>query len=412
MKQLFLFLLVLPCIAQGQSCCGEHLLEQFSTIVQSDSVYAQNQTTYTGTGRNLSLRIYDAVENNCPKRPLLILVHGGAFGGGNYDQMGNIAGQFARRGYVVISAGYRTGFVSSGPLCPIDTAELIRACYRGIQDIRGAIRWSKDRHEQLRIDTNLVFLAGWSAGAYISSSIAYLDLESEQPAQTLALNDITQGNNTFSRPNLGSVQGSISLGNHSASILGFASFSGAFLFPQSIPEGTKPAALFFNNKRDDYSVPYEGCDNDLWLYNCPDGLPSVCGVEAMISTFNQLEIPLDFAIYDTAACAHSMHQPCFPFFLEEMEIMAVVFQNLMSCNEATGIEAADETQASRAYMIETGTAFIPWDLENDQIDLLDSSGNLMLKTSSQNQQLQTSFLKPGIYFLVSKNKRARRLVVR
>jgi len=108
-----------------------------------------------------------------------------------------------------------------------------------------------------------VFAAVWSARAYIFIGIAYIDLESEKPSRTFEPPPFKLGQNTILRPNLGSVNGYISLGNHTANILGFTSFSVAFLFPENIAEGRKPIALFFNNKRDDFSVPYESYNDDL-----------------------------------------------------------------------------------------------------------------------------------------------------
>jgi pimeloyl-ACP methyl ester carboxylesterase len=410
-KRFILLFLLLPLFATSQSCCGEHITEKFSFIVQRDSVFARNQITYTGNERELSLRIYEAIGNDCQFRPLLMLVHGGAFGGGSFDQMGDIANQFARRGYVVISAGYRTGFASSGPLCPTDTTELIRAWYRGIQDIRGAIRWSKDRYQQLRIDTNLVFAAGWSAGAYISAGLAYLDLESEQPVQTLEMPPIMSGFNNYLRPDLGSVQGSISIGNHTSTIRGFASFSGAFLFPQNIPEGTKPAALFFNNKRDDYSVPYEGCDNDLWEYNCSQGYPNVCGIEAMTSTLEELQIPYTYTVYDTVPCGHNMHQPCFPFFIEEMNKMAVFFDAQMNCPESLYIAQEAFQKPKCNQLVEFGIATITWQDNMDNVSIFNAKGGLVRIAKSSNYQLRISDLKKGLYYLVSSNQPVCRLLI-
>jgi pimeloyl-ACP methyl ester carboxylesterase len=408
---IFLLLLLCPLLSKTQSCCGEHITEQWSSIFTSDSIYAQNQIDYAGFNRNISLRIYDALGNDCPKRPLLILVHGGAFGGGSYTQMADLAEQFTRRGYVVISAGYRLGFSSSGPLCPRDTTELIRAWYRGIQDIRGAIRWSKDRHASLRIDTNLVFAAGWSAGAYISSGIAYLDLEAEKPLQAFELPALTSGQTTILRPDLGSVNGNISLGNHTANIRGFASFSGAFLFPENIPNGRKPAALFFNNKRDDFSVPFENCDNDLWVYNCPQGFPKVCGIEAMTSTLEQQNIPYDYTVYDTLPCGHSMHQPCFPFFLEEVNKMAEFFQAQMSCNEIISIQNSPEKSRSRNIIISSNQTTLPWNLNDKKVDLFSLDGKLITKLQVNNSQILVPSLKPGTYLIHSETSMPVRLLV-
>ncbi|MEX1187641.1 MAG: alpha/beta hydrolase [Bacteroidia bacterium] len=399
--RLFILLAFSITSAQAQSCCGNHIDESFPSVFTRDSVYASSQETYSGNLVNLSLRIYDTQENTCNSRPLLLLVHGGAFGGGSYTQMAELANRFATRGYVVISAGYRLGFASSGALCPTDTSELIRAWYRGMQDIRSSIRWAKERHASLRIDTNLVFLAGWSAGAYISSGIAYLDRAQEKPNQCFEINSINTNGNDLSRPDLGPIEGLSNLNDYSDNIVGFASFSGAFLFSENIELGRKPGALFFNNKQDDYSVPYETCEQDLWQYNCLQGYPTVCGIEAMTPLLEELQIAYDYRVYDTVPCGHSMHQSCFPLFDEEVSIMAEFFNQLMDCNSTTSILQKEENKAIRNLFLESGNVSIPWDNQKIPCSILNSNGSFVNSVYAKDGRLKLPNLLPGIYYLKS-----------
>lgn len=401
---LILILLVLANLVSAQSCCGEHLNEDFPSVFTRDSVYATNQETFSGSLVDLSLRIYDTQERTCVNSPLLILVHGGAFGGGNFVQMAELATRFAKRGYLVVSAGYRTGFASNGVLCPSDTSELIRAWYRGMQDIRSSIRWAKARHNSLRIDTNLVFLAGWSAGAYISSGIAYLDLSQEKPAQTYAIQDIASNGNFYQRPDLGPVHGLTNINGYSDHIAGFASFSGAFLFPENIPEGNKPAALFFNNKQDDFSVPYETCEQDLWEYNCPQGYPTVCGIEAMTSTLEDLNITYDYRVYDTVPCGHNMHIPCFPMFDEEVSIMANFFNDVMYCNTTTSVGSTESSQTITNLVLDKSDSEISWNYGNSEVLIYNSQGKLVQKSTPIAEILSLRLPAAGLYFLKSKEK--------
>lgn len=403
MRYRLLFLLLsLAGFAAAQSCCGNHLEEDYPSVFTRDSVYAFAQETYSGSLVNLSLRIYDTQENTCAKKPLLILVHGGAFGGGSYTQMSDLANRFAKRGYLVITAGYRIGFASAGALCPADTSELIRAWYRGMQDIRSSIRWAKARHNSLRIDTNLVFLSGWSAGAYISSGIAYLNLPQEKPIQANAIEDIVSNGNLFQRPDLGPPEGLSNLNGYNDEIAGFASFSGAFLFPENIMLGKKPAALFFNNIQDDYNVPFESCEQDLWEYNCPQGYPTVCGIEAMPSILEDLSITYDYRIYDTVPCAHNMHIPCFPMFEQEVSLMAAFFNQVMECNSATSVGFNESLPAIMNLILDRPKSEIPWEYGDSEVFVYDSLGRLVQKVFPISDRLLLELPSAGLYFLKSK----------
>lgn len=176
------------------------------------------------------------------RRPLMLWFHGGAFIAGDKGDPGITAlcRHFAKRGYVTASVGYRKGFVCDDQLwscnypgysCTFaaDSAEWIRAWYRAVQDGKGALRYLLNRHQQYRIDTMNLFLAGESAGSFIALGIGLLDTLPERLPQTYALAPVPSPNPgtltcthnigqtfpapTIVRPDLSSLDGSIEPSN-------------------------------------------------------------------------------------------------------------------------------------------------------------------------------------------------------
>ena len=100
-------------------------------------------------------------------RPLLLMMHGGAFFIGNKEELGQAAWcrYFASLGYVAASINYRLGFH------PVK-AEVREAEMRALEDADAALAYLLGR-EDLRINPQQVFLAGTSAGAITALNMAY-----------------------------------------------------------------------------------------------------------------------------------------------------------------------------------------------------------------------------------------------
>lgn len=165
-----------------------------------------DRLTFNQETETLNMDIYlpncdDATHTS--RRPLLIWFHGGAFIAGNKEDQSiqRLCKVFAQRGYVTASVNYRKGFVSDDNqwscnypnyecVFAFDSAEWIRAAYRGVQDGKGALRYLINNHSQFRIDTNNVFVAGESAGSFISLGVALLDTSIERPIETFAINNV------------------------------------------------------------------------------------------------------------------------------------------------------------------------------------------------------------------------------
>ncbi len=127
---------------------------------------------------DLDMDVYYPKQPTTELRPLLLLIHGGAFYNGDkastgYSEMGR---HFAERGYVVASINYRMGFAPMG-------AAVDRAGYRALQDAYAAARYLTDNAHEYGIDTTKIFVAGTSAGAIIALNLAFMR-EKNRPETT------------------------------------------------------------------------------------------------------------------------------------------------------------------------------------------------------------------------------------
>ncbi len=120
-----------------------------------------------------------------PKRPFLLLIHGGGFSSGD-KQSGDIKDlcvHMARRGFVCASMNYRIGH---------DFSEYgeYKARYRAIQDGHAAMRYIVNSANTVRIDTNWLFVGGQSAGAITALGIVYAD-QAELDSISLLYNSVS-----------------------------------------------------------------------------------------------------------------------------------------------------------------------------------------------------------------------------
>ena len=120
--------------------------------------------------QSLRLDLYQPVGDTLKKRPLVVLMHGGAFIIGDKACPTNqeLAHYFAAKGYVVASINYRLGFN------PASKNSLERSAYRAVQDARAALRYLSYNAETYRIDPDCIFLGGSSAGAITALNTVFM----------------------------------------------------------------------------------------------------------------------------------------------------------------------------------------------------------------------------------------------
>ena len=121
---------------------------------------------------DLTMDVYLPNDNKEATRPLLVLIHGGAFFNGDKADLGfpEWANYFASLGYVVASVNYRLGF-------HLNEKSILRAGYRGVQDVDAAIRYIIHHKDTFWVDPDRVFVAGTSAGAITALNVAFMKNE-------------------------------------------------------------------------------------------------------------------------------------------------------------------------------------------------------------------------------------------
>lgn len=183
------FLCALNGAAQSQHCIADRYSQDAlfdSTDIQiTTGVHYATSMRWPGTQvDSLRMDIYQPDPNIDPleKRPLIVMVHGGAFLAGQREDMSFYSIEMARRGFVTATITYRLGwncpatdFLGVCAQCQGEAAKFRVAMYRGAQDARAALRYLTHVANDYGIDTAAVFLQGESAGSINALHAAFLD---------------------------------------------------------------------------------------------------------------------------------------------------------------------------------------------------------------------------------------------
>lgn len=229
---LFLSLLLTPIIYSQSPCAsGRYAFDFFQNFTLTSNItYGQN-TSFTGGNTTLKLDLYQPTGDTENARPLIIFVHGGSFVGGSKTDgdMVSMSQKFAKKGFVTASIDYRLGFF------PFDSANAVKAVVRATQDLRAAIRFfykDKQTTNTYKIDTNLIFIGGSSAGAITALHVAYLNDVCE----------ISDYLNTTVISNLGGLEGNSGNPGYSTKVKGVLNGCGALARYSWLEAGDVPVA--------------------------------------------------------------------------------------------------------------------------------------------------------------------------
>ncbi len=178
-KFLFLtaFFFVLIGKGYGQYCTNNSRYTEVQFFDSSQMTIGTNirygiAQDYMGNLDTLLMDLYypNLVADTSPKRPFILLFHGGGFSSGDKisGDIRDLCVHLALRGFVCASANYRLGH---------DFSEYgqYKARYRAIQDGHAALRYIVNNANAVRIDTNWLFVGGQSAGSLLAMGMVYAD---------------------------------------------------------------------------------------------------------------------------------------------------------------------------------------------------------------------------------------------
>ena len=202
------------------------------------------------TQLDLYLDVFRPQEDTLQKRPLVMLVHGGAFYFGSKDDKSitQWCRHLASMGYVAASIDYRIGFLPT-------MASIERAGYRAVQDAHAAMRFLVSHQEEYGIDTTMIFVGGASAGAITALNLAFMTNQTRP----------VYSHSSLFRPDLGSIDTCGNAIRTNFRIKGIVDMWGAVPDTSLMHDSDIPI-LAFHGDADDI-VPYD--------YNYPFGVAGI-----------------------------------------------------------------------------------------------------------------------------------------
>lgn len=202
-------------LVSANSIAQRYVSEVFSTVDSTRNiVYGSNYTFLSGTPtlQPLVFDLYEPSGDSLTNRPLVIMIHTGSFlpaiinqtptGSMRDSATSEICRRFARRGYVVASMDYRTGWNPTALGAAgqdIRTGTLLQAVGRAIQDARACVRYFKKdfatNANSYGIDTSKIILGGQGSGGYVAFASTTIDdtLEVWKPKFFAATDNATYG---------------------------------------------------------------------------------------------------------------------------------------------------------------------------------------------------------------------------
>jgi acetyl esterase/lipase len=305
-------LILLPAlIATAMSVHTQPLVDQVHTIKSFKNVEYTTAIRFDGKADTLSMNIVVPTNDNATKRPLVMWIHGGGFIQGNRSDFQALAESWARRGYTAVTISYRLGIHGGlfDPPFAFDEAELIRACFRGIQDIRTGLRFLVKNASQYGIDTSRIVIGGASAGSIVALHAAYIDPLDKLPAAIGKISDVGRINGTFERPDMGSYEGTQHIDVPTPSVDVVLNIFGALL-DLSYLDNAPFIPLFSYHQTDD---PVVACGVNRPYHSVPlvsANYPFMSGTCTIVQDLAKRGMPT--SSYETIihqGAAHEVHDP-------------------------------------------------------------------------------------------------------
>lgn len=143
---------------------------------------------------SLYMDIYEPKDDKETKRPVVLILHGGAFVAGTKESFDQKAVAYvdslAARGFVTASLEYRLGVImdqrtnlETGKTdMVVDSVDFARTVFKASQDVRAAVRYLRKNAEALKIDPEKIYLLGNSAGGMLALENIYVQTMDDFPS--------------------------------------------------------------------------------------------------------------------------------------------------------------------------------------------------------------------------------------
>jgi acetyl esterase/lipase len=130
-----------------------------TTTTTTSTSYSSKTVTYTPSSWSQSLQgdLFVPASNG-QARPVVLLLHGGAWQRGDKSSMSGTGKTLAGRGYAAFSINYR---FAPGATYPAQ-----------LQDMQQAVRWLQAHASEYRLDMNRLAVWGYSAGGHLAALLA------------------------------------------------------------------------------------------------------------------------------------------------------------------------------------------------------------------------------------------------
>ena len=275
--------------------------------------------------------IYMPDGDTVTNRPVIIYMHGGAFLNGDKSTTDCIdfCNSYAKKGYVAISANYR---LASNPVTfALFEEEQYITVLKAVADIKAAVRYLRKDHANgntLGINSDGIFIGGYSAGAVLSVHLAYIDEITDLPSSPLDVQALVANIG-------GTLEGDAGNDGYSSNISGVVSFAGGI------------NDLSFIDSNDEPIVLAHGTGDDIVYFNCGPGLGfstvlNLCGMNAMKPALENAGILNDTLIFNVGhSWAGTGHAN--PLFTQAVDFSTNFLYPLLPCNNSSvGIEKKED----------------------------------------------------------------------
>lgn len=230
---------------QNESCDGARFIDDvFSEVTSTKGLKYGENTEIFGTFRELFLDVYEPANDVAENRPAIIVAFGGSFIQGTREDVAFLCEAFARKGYVAVAIDYR---LFDGALFPPPSGiEMTEVVIKAVSDMKGAIRYMRQdaaADNNFRIDPNMIFTSGISAGAIAACHTAVLDSTDIFEEDLQAIIDANGG-----------IEGTTNDLDFSSEVQGYVNYSGGLADASWMDENDPP----FHSVHDEFdgTVPY------------------------------------------------------------------------------------------------------------------------------------------------------------